>query len=378
MDDSIYGCDNYIAFDSFLTDRQITRILLVSGGRIKLPHILDELIKSKRNIYPFSGYSPNPSFDSVINGVEAFKKNRCDAVMAIGGGSSIDVAKCIKLYATAPSEIDIVSWIPETNDIPLICIPTTAGSGSEATSFAVIYKDGGKISIEHNSLIPGFVLDIPELLFTLPVYQKKVTMLDALSHAVESFWSVNSTEESKKYSKNAIELILDNYIGFLQNDYNSCVNMLKAANIAGKAINISKTTAGHALSYKLITEFGLPHGHAVALCLNGVWKYMLNHIECCVDPRGEKYIRSIFQELNDLFCYPYRSNYVERSDNDALILYNGIIEQLDIVSPKIQNVKDIDLLVKSVNKDRLNNNPIKLSEDAIREIYYDIFKWDVD
>ena len=95
--------------------------------------------------------------------------------------------------------------------ITLIAVPTTAGTGSESTCHAVIYYEGEKQSISHTSIIPNYAILEPSVLETLPVYQKKCTMLDALCQAIESWWSVNSTEESKEYSRKAILAIKENW-----------------------------------------------------------------------------------------------------------------------------------------------------------------------
>ena len=92
-------------------------------------------------------------------------------------------------------------------------MPTTAGTGSEAARYAVVYYDGAKQSVTSESFIPGTILMDPNALKTLPAYQKKSTMCDALCHAIETFWSVNSTEESKVYSRTAIEGVLANMEG---------------------------------------------------------------------------------------------------------------------------------------------------------------------
>ncbi len=96
------------------------------------------------------------------------------------------------------------------NNIPLLAVPTTAGTGSEATRFAVIYYGGNKQSVTSESLIPDAVVLDPDTLITLPLHQKKATMMDALCHSIESFWSINSTDESKEFSRTAIREILEN------------------------------------------------------------------------------------------------------------------------------------------------------------------------
>ena len=106
----------------------------------------------------FSSFTPNPRYEDVKSGVDIFKKNNCNFIVAIGGGTSIDVAKCIKYHSLI--------------DIPIIAIPTTSGTGSEATHFAVIYINGEKQSIADDKLLPEYVVLQPYMLRTLPPYQK--------------------------------------------------------------------------------------------------------------------------------------------------------------------------------------------------------------
>lgn len=127
-------------------------------------------------------------------------------------------------------------------------------------------------------------------------------MLDALCHSMESFWSVNSTEESKQYSREAIQLMMKYKNAYLANEAIGNTAMLKAANIAGKAINITQTTAGHAMCYKLTSLYGIAHGHAAALCNAALWPYMAQHMENVLI-RGEKIILKIcFLKLQVLWA----------------------------------------------------------------------------
>lgn len=254
-----------------------------------------------------------------------------------------------------------------SNNTKLLVIPTTAGTGSEATRYAVIYYKGEKQSITHESIIPETVLMDSSVLTTLPLYQKKATMLDALCHSIEAFWSVNSTEKSKKYSKEAIELIVNNMEGYLLNDDKANEKMLKAAHIAGKAINISQTTAGHAMCYKLTSLYGIAHGHAAALCVRELWPWMIHHIESYTDLRGKKYIKEVFQDLGSIFqC---------TADIDAAIKFRQIIAKLKMGMPNVPlHLHDYKILCKSVNPIRLKNNPIKLDEATINVLYHKILQ----
>ena len=317
----------------------------------------------------FSDFQPNPDIESVKKGIRVMLEEKCDAILAIGGGSAMDVAKAIKMFSDYGYDVDLPVTDPKPNDIPLIAVPTTAGTGSEATRYAVVYKDGAKQSLTADWIIPGYVIMLPELLETLPDYQKKCTCMDALCHSVESFWSVNSTDESKEYSRKAMRMILDNIHPYLSGDSAAAKNMLIAANYAGKAINITQTTAGHAMSYKVTKLFGTPHGHAAAICVEKIWPYMLSHLDDCVDSRGEKYLASMFKELSSLFAGDKNA-----SVDLAPTQFSSLMMELGLSAPEGITDEQLDILVTSVNPVRLKNNPVMLDESAIRFLYEQIFR----
>ena len=261
--------DIYKGLDDWIKRTGCNKVLMVCDNSIwyqeRFNDHLKEIDKLGVKIISFRDFQPNPLYENVQAGVEVFREEKCNAIIAVGGGSAIDVAKCIKAYTEMDGNGDNGSWLEQTiieNDIPFLAMPTTAGTGSEATRYAAIYYDGKKQSVTSESIIPKAVLMDPDVLITLPLYQKKATMCDALCHAIESFWSVNSTEESKEYSRRAIEMVMDNMDGYLANDDQANGNMLMAANTAGKAINITQTTAGHAMCYKVTSLFHAAHGHA--------------------------------------------------------------------------------------------------------------------
>ena len=226
----------------------------------------------------FSEFTSNPLYEDVCEGVLKFHNEQCDAIVAVGGGSALDVAKCIKLFAKADPNRNYLEQEWCGSDIPLIAVPTTAGTGSESTRYAVIYYDGKKKAVTHASIVPDIAVLDSRVLHTLPLYQKKCTMLDALCQGIESWWSVNSTAESRVYSEQAVRLIMDNYRRYIfHNDEQAAKQVMLAANYAGRAIHITQTTAPHAMSYQLTSLYHLPHGHAVAVCLPHVWRYMQQH-----------------------------------------------------------------------------------------------------
>lgn len=336
------------------------KYLLVCDSAFKYLKIKDTVSGILKDFVAFDGFTPNPKYEDVCKGVEIYRENGCNAIVAIGGGSAIDVAKCIKLFSVLPPDKNYLEQPFIDSNVPLIAIPTTAGTGSEATHFAVIYYSGKKISVAHESILPDYVLLDPALLETLPIYQKKCTMLDALCHGIESWWSVNSTEESKRYSKEAVEKIIRYKDKYLDGDKFAAEQILTASNLSGKAINISKTTAAHAMSYKLTSMYNLPHGHAVAVCLAELWEFMYNHADKCVDARGKKYLINIFECIACALGEDNIINGIEKFDR--------ILKDLQIYAPEI-NVGDLKVLVSSVNTERLQNNPVALTENDLTTIY---------
>ena len=357
---------DYTEIEQYITERKIRKVFLVCDGAfdfLNIAHSVDALEHKGIKIVKFTGFTPNPRYEEVVAGVELFRKENCEMILAIGGGSAIDVAKCVKLY----SDMDVTgNYLEQTivpNKIPFVAMPTTAGTGSEATRYAVIYYNGEKQSVTHESCIPEVVLMDSSVLQTLPLYQKKATMLDALCHAIESFWSVNSTESSRAYSVQAISRILNNVEAYLQNEEKGCREMLIAANIAGKAINITQTTAGHAMCYKLTSLYGIAHGHAAALCVAVLWPYMLQNADKCIDPRGSGYLETVWKEIAVAMG--------KSTSEQAVEVYLQLLNSLELEIPEMKET-DYSLLKKSVNPVRLKNNPVELTEESIEKLYRSI------
>lgn len=362
--------ENYKDLDTCLREAQITRLFLVCGNSIKKLDISDYIDSLEArlgiSVVKFSEFSPNPTYESTVQGVRLFREQQCDGILAVGGGSAMDVAKCVKLFSNMDPKENFLSQSAVPNDIPLFAVPTTAGTGSEATRFAVIYYEGEKQSITNESLIPSAVLFQEKFLIPLPEYQKKAAMLDALCHGIESFWSINSTKESREFAASAISSILMYGNRYLENDPEACRKMLLAAYQAGKAINITKTTAGHAMCYKLTSLYGVSHGHAAALCVRRLWPYMLAHLEDCVDPRGQNWLKKMFLELAGVFGADTMEHGAE--------IFQHFVSSLDLEIPFCRSEKEFSILTKSVNTLRLKNNPISLTSDQIDGLYHEILR----
>ena len=335
---------------------KIHKVLLVCDGAFDYLQTKDEYMALDIPYAIFNEFTPNPLYEDVVKGVKLFREEECDAVLAIGGGSSIDVAKCIKLYSSMEDTKVYLDQEYKENDVTLIAIPTTSGTGSESTRYAVIYYEGKKQSVTHDSIVPKYAILDYRNLVTLPLYQKKCTMLDAMCQSIESWWSVNATEESREYSRQALNTLMFYMKDYLANKDDGNAQMLEASNYAGKAINITQTTAAHAMSYKLTSLYGIPHGRAVFMCLPFIWKLMEE--------------RSILPDVFSDIAYTLGYTCVA----DAIGYLESLNEQLFENDKVTMNEGDIDILVKSVNPTRLKNNPLELTEDMIRSLYMDIIK----
>lgn len=321
--------------------RPFSRIFLVCGSSFRnlaVGTYLEKLaIRNELQMVRFSGFSPNPDWEEIEKGIELFQASVPDVVVAVGGGSAIDTAKCIRYSFRG--------------EIPLLAVPTTAGSGSEATHFAVVYRQGVKESVDCG--LPDAILLDPSALDTLPPYQRKATMLDALCHGIESFWSLKATRESRAYSRRALQQIMSSYQGYLENTPKGNAGMLQGANWAGRAINIAQTTAGHAMCYSMTKRFGLAHGHAAALCVSKLWPWLL-------DQSAE-----LPEELADAMgCNTLRES-AER--------FQTILSQLKLKTPVCTEEELADMAV-SVNPERLGNFPIPISEQEILKLYREILR----
>lgn len=328
---------------------------------------IEKLLHSHNINYAlFDDFDANPKYEEVENALKLFKDNNCDSVVSLGGGSAIDVAKCVKLFSAMDENKNYLTQEHKYINLKHIAIPTTAGTGSESTHFAVIYFEGKKQSVHDDIILPDIAILDYHLLLSLPLYQKKSTLLDALCQAIESIWSVNFTLQSKTYAKKAIKLILENEDGYLNGDVKSSKKMIEASNLAGKAINITKTTAAHAMSYKLTSIYGLAHGHAVALALPKTWNYLVSNYKNTFDARGKKYLRSSLDLINKSF--------ICQNDQEAIAKFISLLHKYDFIKSLEYNENGLNEIVDSINIERLKNFPVSISKETLKQMYLEILR----
>ena len=183
MEQLVLSSENgYAELNGYLADNNICNIFLVCDsafGFLKIKDYFDGLEEDGIEITRFDDFQANPLYESVVEGVRLVKESGAKIIIAVGGGSAMDVAKCIKLYSNMDPSKNYLEQEIVPNDVILLAVPTTAGTGSEATRYAVIYYEGKKQSVADYSIIPSVVLFDESALETLPLYQKKVDSIIA-------------------------------------------------------------------------------------------------------------------------------------------------------------------------------------------------------
>lgn len=335
----------------------------VSGAADEL-----ETLFADCGIERFSGFKPNPKLEDIQRGIQQFCGSSPDVVIAVGGGTAIDLAKLIGTLAdhqADPRKMITGLCDIEKNGPPLIAIPTTAGTGSEATHFAVAYVDGQKYSVADSRLLPSHVVIDPRLTHSLPAGITAASGLDAFSQSVESIWAVGATDESIRYASESVHLVLGNLLHCVQHPTPEArMAMCRAAFLSGKAINISKTTAPHAISYAITTRFGLPHGFAVALTLGEILKFnaSVNSTDC-TDPRGAGQVQFRIALLLELLDQPTAERGAERIQS----LMESVGAPLQLRDAGILAEDEITWIAEQANVERLSNNPRKLAHRDIEK-----------
>ena len=300
----------------------------------------------------FTGFHSNPDLKDSEEGTGMYVRENCDGLISVGGGSSIDTAKAIKARLNTQSENDVISGrLEKCISCPHIAVPGTAGTGSEATQIAVMYVDGTKVSLNHTSLRPDGVILDASLLDSLPLYHNKSCALDALSQGIESYWSRRSNDDSKVHAFLAVIGVLDNLKAYLAGDPHAAEEMLDASYQSGKAIQITRTTAAHAMSYMLTKKMGLAHGHACFVTLPVLWESMQekDEMQDILNDLSTK------MRLGDIRMVPK--------------LLRGILYDLEMEIPPAPDENVLEELACSVNTDRLSNHPVQMTKEEIKQVY---------
>ena len=327
------GCKNIL----LVSDKVLMDLKLADG-------LLESLKKNEINYVIYDEVKANPTIENIENGREIYRKNKCDGIIAFGGGSPIDCAKVIGARISNPylsvramkGLFRVFLPIP-----PFFCVPTTAGTGSEATVAAVITDASThkKFIISDLKLIPKVAVLDPELMVGLPPDLTSTTGMDALTHAVEAYIGLNGSAFTDKNAENATKLIFDNLEEAYQNGFNldARENMALASFYAGAAFTRAYVGYVHAIAHTMGGLYGVAHGLANAIIL----PYILDF---CREEAEEK-----------LASLAIAGGIGSRSESNEILSY-GFIEKIKTMNQKMEipsfvkelQAKDIPLIAKRV------------------------------
>lgn len=264
----------------------VKRLMLITDGALYKLGLLNPLVEQLRlaglNVSIYADVEPDPGYELVLRGVERINQSGAEAVLAVGGGSSIDCAKAIVLcHANSchPSKLTGV-WLyalPRKRGLPFYAIPTTAGTGSEVTIAAVVSDRaaGTKKAIIDPKVVPAMVALDPALTSGLPPFVTAFTGMDALTHAIEAYLSSMASPDTAEQALSAAKMILRSLPVVCQDGANleAREDMLVASCMAGMAFTKAGVGYVHALAHQLGGLYHLPHGLANAIVL----PYVLDH-----------------------------------------------------------------------------------------------------
>ena len=324
-------------------------ILVVTGKKSYLKSDFSSdliFLKEKYDVQVWNYPKSYPDFNE-IEGFLKCNKLFFDLIISYGGGTVIDVSKLLSIHNNFHYFNEVFNVEKIKTSINHLCIPTTFGSGSESTSFAVMYKNKLKYSIQSPFITPDDIILNYRYTLNLNGKPSYCSILDSFCQSIESLWSINCTDESSKYAMDAIELIspiLKNIKTISNSDRKA---LLLASNLSGKAINISKTTAPHAFSYYLTMNHDICHGEAVSIMF-------------------EKFIDINFEYISE----NNRNNILKNlnlKDKEEFILFFESVKRdvgfrLSLNEIKNLNLKDYS---ESINTQRLKNNPVKINPKEI-------------
>ena len=330
--------------------------------------ILENIFKS-RNVDFYFKKNFIPEVNELEKIISRLKKFKPDIIIAVGGGTVIDYAKLANIFYFKKD----FRYLIINNKLkfkkklcPIIALPTTAGSGAEVTSNAVIYINKIKYSVENHLLKPNYFFIIPSFLLKLNYKIKASTGFDALSQSIESIISLRSNKTSRYYAEESLKLIDKYFTSYLHKpDKINSFYMGLAANLSGKAINITKTTAPHAVSYPFTSLYGIPHGHAVSLTLNKFLAFNyknLNQVSSNFDLKNR--FQSLFRVTKSKNFNEF-SSFLENLKKEA-----RLNKKLKTMGVNIN--KNLSKILSGVNFKRLKNNPIPTDLTVVKKILLDL------
>lgn len=331
-----------------------------AAKRWKITDFIEQFKGKNSTLIWIDDIPPNPTQKDLVNALKQIRNHELEVIVAIGGGSAIDLAKGISAFyrCEAPCTAnEISSRIKNRNYldcdfVDIIAFPTTAGTGSEVTQWATIWDENKeeKFSIDAPGLKPKKVVIIPELTVSVPPYMTLSTGLDAMCQAVEAYWSKRTTPLVQELAFRAIELFIHNLRKSVEMPTNLAYRekLCRASVLAGLAFSQTRTTACHSISYPLTMHYEVPHGLAVSMTLHEVAKRNRGSFA------NDEELFSLFEEYGGIKDW---INFVSKDIVEMRLSYFGIKEG------------DIPPIVKrAFTSGRMDNNPVDLSVKDVQEI----------
>jgi len=365
--DIIFQSGSTKLLSNFIEKHRAKHILIFTGSSsLKKSGVLDKIlsyissvISAKVEIY--DNFGRMLTTESVKHAVENYKNKKIDLVIAIGGGTVLDGAKCFSLLINNYGNLEDYlkgNKLPSKKSLPTIYIPTTCGTSSEITSWATVWdiKNKRKYSLSHPFMYPEVAIIDPELMLTLPKEQTALTGMDALCHAIEAYWSKNANQISDKFAIEAIKLIME----YLPQCYEDPQNLEKRTKLAygvlcsGLAFSQTKTTICHALSYPLTIHHNVPHGQAVSVFLP---IFLIANYKLAENNKTKEKFEFLIKELN---C----KNIGELSSK-IIILMNNVKLHSTLKHLNLKNSDLKNIISEGLTYDRAANNPKNFSNDEL-------------
>jgi len=301
----------------------------------------------------YDGVLPDPTYDQVHTGVDILRNNHCDAILAVGGGSPIDASKAIAAKATNDKSLEKMAGLFKLRKapMPLFAIPTTAGTGSEVTIVSVVSDPitHQKTPIIDPKLVPVMAALDGGMMLGLPASVTAATGMDALTHAIESFISVNATPDTDAYGLAATRLIMENLETAVKDGKNleARQNMAMASYYAGLAFTKASVGYVHAIAHNFGAYYSTPHGLANSIVLPHILDYskgsIINRLAQLAEVSGLRKGNETNTQLADKFIAKIRS----------MLKEFDIPEQLDTLK-----TDDIPKIAKSALEEAHNNYPV--------------------
>ncbi|WP_350657059.1 iron-containing alcohol dehydrogenase [Psychrobacter sp. S1-30-MNA-CIBAN-0213] len=351
-------------------------IIVTDAGITQLGYVdiaQQSLQEAGIQVVVFDAVVADPPVQVVNDAIKIARDNKCNLVIGLGGGSSIDTAKIVALY---PNDFESVNDILDKdvsgfNKLPLFAIPTTAGTGAESTFVSVITaKDGSKKAIYTPKILPDVAILDATLTLKLPRHITAATALDAMVHCVEAYTSrTKKNPISDALALKGLQMLWSNFEKVLNqgDDIDARADMLLGSTLAGIAFVNSSVAAVHGLSYPLSINFHIPHGHANALVMCGVFTFNLSAAAPLYAELARAVMPAQISGMNDFDAASQFINQLRGFLEMSGLKYR--LSELDITDQDIPALADI---VTNTYARLIATNPKDMTLDEVTTIYKEI------